>query len=145
MFDNLRSVTVGAGSRGLSALVSPRLFTEGWASRFGRRLRAGVWRVRSSWWPILQVAVAASAAWYLAALLLGHEQPFVAPIATVIALGATAGRTGRRAVEWSFGVALGLAIADLIMFAIGTGPFQIGAVAALVMAAAIFLGAGRCW
>lgn len=30
------------------------------------------------------------AAWYLAALLLGHEQPFVAPIATVIALGATA-------------------------------------------------------
>jgi hypothetical protein len=90
MFDNLRSAMVGAGSRGLSALVSPRLFTEGWASRFGRRLRAGVWRVRSSWWPILQVAVAASAAWYLAALLLGHEQPFVAPIATVIALGATA-------------------------------------------------------
>jgi uncharacterized membrane protein YgaE (UPF0421/DUF939 family) len=97
--------------------------------------------VRSTWWPILQVAVAASAAWYLAALLLGHEQSFVAPIATVIALGATAGRTGRRAVEWSFRVAFGLAIADLIMFAIGTGPFQIGAVAALAMAA-IFLGAG---
>ena len=88
------------------------------------------------------MAVAASAAWYLAALLLGHEQPFVAPIATVIALGATAGRTGRRAVEWSFGVAFGLAIADLVMFAIGTGPLQIGAVAALAMAAAIFLGAG---
>jgi uncharacterized membrane protein YgaE (UPF0421/DUF939 family) len=142
MFDNLRSAMVGAGSRGLSALVFPGLFNEGWASRFGRRLRAGPWRVRSSWWPILQVAVAASAAWYLAALLLGHEQPFVAPIATVIALGATAGRTGRRAVEWSFGVAFGLAIADLVMFAIGTGPFQIGAVAALAMAAAIFLGAG---
>jgi uncharacterized membrane protein YgaE (UPF0421/DUF939 family) len=90
----------------------------------------------------LQVAVAASSAWYLAALLLGHEQPFVAPIATVIALGATAGRTGRRAVEWSFGVAFGIAIADLVMFAIGTGPLQIGAVAALAMAAAIFLGAG---
>jgi uncharacterized membrane protein YgaE (UPF0421/DUF939 family) len=90
----------------------------------------------------LQVAVAASAAWYLAALLLGHEQPFVAPIATVIALGATAGRTGRRAVEWSFGVAFGLAVADLVMFTIGTGPFQIGVVAALAMAAAIFLGAG---
>jgi uncharacterized membrane protein YgaE (UPF0421/DUF939 family) len=101
-----------------------------------------VWRVRSSWWPILQVAVAASAAWYLAALRLGHEQPFVAPIATVIALGATAGRTGRRALEWSFGVAFGLAITDLVMFAIWTGPFQIGAVAALTMAAAIFLGAG---
>ena len=142
MFDNLRRAMAGAGSREISALVPPGLFTEGWASRFGWRLRAGGRRVRSNWWPILQVAVAASAAWYLAALLLGHEQPFVAPIATVIALGATAGRTGRRAVEWSFGVAFGLAIADLVMFAIGTGFFQIGAVAALAMAAAIFLGAG---
>ena len=90
----------------------------------------------------LQTAVAASAAWYLAALLLGHEQPFVAPIATVISLGATAGRSGRRAVEWFFGVAFGLVVADLLMFAIGTGTLQIGAVVALAMAAAIFLGAG---
>jgi uncharacterized membrane protein YgaE (UPF0421/DUF939 family) len=142
MFDNWRIAIAGTGSRSLSVLYSARLFTEGWASRFGRRLRAGVRRVGSSWWPILQVAVAASAAWYLAALLLGHEQPFVAPIATVIALGATSGRTGRRAVEWSFGVAFGLAVADLVMFAIGTGPLQIGVVAALAMAAAIFLGAG---
>ena len=90
----------------------------------------------------MQTAVAASAAWYLAALILGHAQPFVAPIATVISLGATAGRTGRRAVEWFFGVAFGLAVADLLMLTIGTGTFQIGAVVALAMAAAIFLGAG---
>jgi uncharacterized membrane protein YgaE (UPF0421/DUF939 family) len=90
----------------------------------------------------LQTAVAASAAWYLAALILGHEQPFVAPIATVISLGATAGRTGRRAVEWFFGVTLGLVVADLLMFAMGTGPLQIGAVVALAMATAMFLGAG---
>ena len=122
MFDNLRRAMAGAGSCGISALVPAGLFTGGWSSRFGRRLRAGARRVRSSWWPILQVAVAASAAWYLAALLLGHEQPFVAPIATVIALGATAGRTSRRAVEWFFGVTFGLAVADLLMFAIGTGP-----------------------
>ena len=90
----------------------------------------------------MQTAVAASAAWYLAALILGHEQPFVAPIATVISLGATAGRTGRRAVEWFFGVTLGLVVADLLMFAMGTGPLQIGAVVALAMATAMFLGAG---
>jgi uncharacterized membrane protein YgaE (UPF0421/DUF939 family) len=105
-------------------------------------LRGGARQVRSSWWPILQTALAASAAWYLATLILGHEQPFVAPVATVISLGATAGRTGRRAVEWFVGLAFGLAIADLIMFAIGNGPLQIGAVVALAMAAAIFLGAG---
>ena len=105
-------------------------------------MRGGARQVRSSWWPILQTALAASAAWYLATLILGHEQPFVAPVATVISLGATAGRTGRRAVEWFVGLAFGLAIADLIMFAIGNGPLQIGAVVALAMAAAIFLGAG---
>ena len=99
MFDNWRTAIVGAASRGLSALFSARILTKGWSSRLGRRLRAGARRVGSSWWPILQVAVAASAAWYLAVMLLGHEQPFVAPIATVIALGATAGRTSRRAVE----------------------------------------------
>src|SRR5919107_5219765 len=142
MFDNWCIAIAGAGSRRLSALFSASTSTEGWVSRFGRRLRTGAWRVRSSWWPILQTAVAASAAWYLAALLLGHEQPFVAPIATVISLGATAGRTGRRAVEWFFGVTLGLVVADLLMFAMGTGPLQIGAVVALAMVAATFLGAG---
>lgn len=119
-----------------------RLSAGGRTAGFFRRLGKGGRRVRSGWWPILQTAVAASAAWYLAALLLGHEQPFVAPIATVISLGATAGRSGRRAVEWFFGVAFGLVVADLLMFAIGTGTLQIGAVVALAMAAAIFLGAG---
>ena len=142
MFDNWRVAMAGAGSRGASVWISGRLFTGSWASRFDRRLRMGARQVRSSWWPILQTAVAASAAWYLAALILGHEQPFVAPIATVISLGATAGRTGRRAVEWFFGVTFGLVVADLLMFAMGTGPLQIGAVVALAMAAAMFLGAG---
>src|SRR5215210_8079517 len=142
MFDNWRIAMAGAGSRGFSVWVSGRLFTANWAFRIDRRLRAGARQVRSSWWPILQTAVAASAAWYLAALIFGHEQPFVAPIATVISLGATAGRTGRRAVEWFFGVTLGLVVADLLMFAMGTGPLQIGLVVAFAMAAAMFLDAG---
>ena len=91
---------------------------------------------------MVQTAVAASAAWYLAGLILGHEKPFVAPIAAVIALGGTIGREGRRAVEWVFGVALGLAVADLLMMLIGTGPIQIAVVVGLVMALALFLGSG---
>ncbi len=117
-------------------------FAHGWASGLHQRLRAGVRRVWSSWWPILQTAMAASAAWCLATLVLGHEQPFVAAIAAVISLGATAGRGSRRATEWVLGVAFGLAVADLIVLAIGTGTLQIGIVVALAMAAAVFLGAG---
>src|ERR687894_375677 len=145
MFDNLRDrslVAVRGWHHHLLGELGVRSSAGGRAAGFFRRLDMGARRVRSGWWPILQTAVAASAAWYLAALLLGHEQPFVAPIATVISLGATAGRTGRRAVEWFFGVAFGLVVADLLMFAIGTGTLQIGAVGALAMAGAIFLGAG---
>ena len=141
MFGNWHTMALG-GPRGVFGLISTRLSGGNPFSGLWRRLSGGAQRVRSSWWPILQTAVAACAAWYLAALLLGHEQPFVAPIATVIALGATAGRTGRRAVEWFIGVAFGLAIADLLMFVLGTGPLQIGVVVAVAMATAIFLGAG---
>lgn len=103
---------------------------------------AGTRRVRGGLWPILQTATAASAAWSLAALVLDHEHPFVAPIAAFISLGETTGRQGRRAVEWVLGVTFGLAVADLLMFAIGSGTVLIGVVVGLAMAAAMFLGAG---
>ena len=90
----------------------------------------------------MQTAVAASLAWTLATVVLGHEQPFFASIAAVISLGIAVGQEGRRAAELVFGVACGLAVADLIVFAIGTGPVQIGVVVALAMAAAILLGGG---
>ena len=90
----------------------------------------------------MQTAVAASVAWTLATVVLGHEQPFFASIAAVISLGIAVGQEGRRAAELVFGVACGLAVADLIVFAIGTGPVQIGVVVALAMAAAMLLGGG---
>jgi uncharacterized membrane protein YgaE (UPF0421/DUF939 family) len=99
------------------------------------RLRAGIW-------PVVQTAVAATLAWSVAALVLGNEQPFVAAIAAVISVGAVAGQTLKRAVEWIFGVAVGLAVADLIMFVIGTGPVQTGIILALAMSVALLIRGG---
>jgi hypothetical protein len=99
-------------------------------------------RLRAGTWPVVQTAVAATLAWSTAALVLGHERPFVAAIAAVISVGAVAGQTLRRAAEWIFGVAVGLAIADLIMLAIGTGPVQTGIIIALAMAAALLIRGG---
>src|ERR687889_631251 len=93
-------------------------------------------------WPILQTAVAASLAWFLASAALGHDQPFFAAIAAVISTGVVVGQEGRRSVELVFGVACGLAVADLLVLAIGTGMIQIGIVVALAMAAAMMLGGG---
>ena len=91
-------------------------------------------------WPILQTAAAAVAAWYLAQALLGRDQPLFAPIAAVIALGATVGQRGQRAFELVGGVCLGIAVADLIVAAIGTGPWQAGVMIVLAMGSAVALG-----
>ncbi len=61
-------------------------------------------------------------------MVLESEQPFFAPIAAVVTLGLAPGQRGRRAVEVALGVAVGLAIADVIVRIIGVGAAQIGVV-----------------
>ena len=92
--------------------------------------------------PILHTSVAAALAWLAATELLGHPRPFFAPVAAVITLGLTLGQRRRRAVEMAFGVALGILVADMLVFLIGTGTWQIGVVTALAMGAALLLGGG---
>lgn len=111
-------------------------------SRIRRGLQRGGERLRVNIWSLLQSAVAASAAYFLAVWVLGHERPFFASIAAVISLSVTLGQRGRRAVEIVFGVAVGLVVADLIVLLIGTGTVQIGLVVVLAMGAAVFFGGG---
>ena len=99
-------------------------------------------RLRTSVWAISQSAVAASLAFLVANVVLGHERPFFAPIAAVISLSVTLGSRPRRAVELVFGVAVGLMVADLLVLFIGTGTVQIAAVVLLAMATAVFFGGG---
>ena len=103
--------------------------------------RAGS-RLRVRLWPILQTAGAAVAAWYLAKLLTGNERPVFASIAAVICLGATYGRRDERAIELIGGVVVGIAVADLLIRVIGTGPVQVGVLVVLAMSAAVLLGGG---
>jgi uncharacterized membrane protein YgaE (UPF0421/DUF939 family) len=80
--------------------------------RLRRGFLAGIERLRINGWPVVQTAVAASVAYFLAVLLFGHERPFFAPIAAVICLGVTLGQRWRRAVELVFGVAVGLMVSS---------------------------------
>ena len=106
--------------------------------------RAALRRVRPHALPIVQTAVAAVAAYYLALLLpLPDQRPVFASIAAVIALGVSYGQRGRRAVELSAGVMLGLVVADLIVHTIGTGPLQIGVVIVVAMSVAVLLRGGE--
>jgi hypothetical protein len=83
---------------------------------------------------IAQAAAAAGIAWELALQIPGHGQPFFAPVAAVIALGAERGRSGRQAIDMMVGVALGILLGAGIVAVVGVGAWQ------LVVATAIALG-----
>lgn len=112
----------------------------GLPARLRRGASDGFGRVRRNIWSVAQTAIAASVAYLLAYYLLGHERPFFAPIAAVIALSVALGQRGRRTVELVFGVAIGLMVADVLVFLLGTGAARIGVVVFLAMSAALLFG-----
>lgn len=128
-------------ARPLSDRAAPLIEEAAERSRVSVRTRLE--RLRVSWRSILQVGVAAAAAWIVATEVFGHRAPFFAPVAAIITLGLTITQRGRRAVEVAIGVAVGIAVGDLLVLAIGVGPAQLALVVMLATALAIFLGSGQ--
>jgi uncharacterized membrane protein YgaE (UPF0421/DUF939 family) len=100
-------------------------------------------RLRVAWRSVLQAGVAAGVAWVIATEVFGHDQPFFAPVSAIITLGLTISERGRRAFEIVIGVALGIAVGDLLVLWIGVGAAQLSLVVMLATALAIFLGSGQ--
>src|SRR2546427_10626159 len=71
-----------------------------------------------------------------------HRAPFFAPVAAVVCLGMTLGQRLRRTIELIVGVGLGVGVGDLLISAVGTGPWQIAVVVALAMSVAVLLDGG---
>lgn len=92
--------------------------------------------------PIIQSALAAGLSWLVAVHVVDHRVPFFAPIAAVICLGITLGQRLRRGIELVTGVAIGVGIGDLLIYGLGTGPWQIALVVALAMSAATLIDGG---
>ena len=113
------------------------------AERSRVSMRARLDRLRMSWRSILQVGVAAGAAWLVATEVLGHEAPFFAPVSAIITLGLTISQRGRRAAEIAIGVAVGIAVGDLFVLAIGVGAAQLAIVVMLATSLALLLGSGQ--
>jgi uncharacterized membrane protein YgaE (UPF0421/DUF939 family) len=113
-------------------------------AELGRKsLKQRVERWRSRAFFIIQCAITAGAAWWLAQHVLGHPMPFFAPVATIISLGFTFGNRLRRGIEVSIGVAVGVFVGDVFVTFFGSGAWQIIVVIVLAMSAATLLGAGQ--
>jgi uncharacterized membrane protein YgaE (UPF0421/DUF939 family) len=97
-------------------------------------------RVRVSLGLSTQAAIAAGLAWFVAHDLLGHIQPFFAPIAAVVVLAISVGQRLRRAMELVVGNAVGILIGESIIVLIGRGAWQVGLVVLLAILAAVFVG-----
>jgi uncharacterized membrane protein YgaE (UPF0421/DUF939 family) len=104
--------------------------------------RAAGQRLRPALWPITQTSVAAGLAWYLTHDLLGHRQPFFAPIAAVVCLSATNVLRGQRAVQMIIGVTLGIGLGAAVQALLGTGRIAISVAVFVALCVAVLIGRG---
>ncbi|KHL18559.1 UNVERIFIED_CONTAM: hypothetical protein LK11_06675 [Mumia flava] len=96
--------------------------------------------VRAETTSLVQVAVAAGLAWFVAHDLVGHPQPFFAPVAAILVIYGGAGGRWRITVELVVGVSVGVLVGELLIMVIGRGAWQIMVIVFLAVAAATFLG-----
>jgi uncharacterized membrane protein YgaE (UPF0421/DUF939 family) len=104
------------------------------------RPRSVMERLRANGRWFAQAALATAPSWAAAEALFGHSRPIFAPVAALIAVSTTLGQRRRYAVEMVLGIALGIGIADALFTLIGSGTWQIAAIVAGAMVAAVALG-----
>ena len=90
-----------------------------------RSVLSRVNRIRSRFVYIIQATIGAALAYWVAGDVVGHPQPFFAPISAVIILGMSGGDRMKKALEMSIGGIIGVAVGDLLFQIVGQGPFQI--------------------
>ena len=123
-------------------MIPERLF-EGAAERSRVSMRTRLDRVRAGWRTMVQAGVAVALAWAVAKWLWGHEQPFFAPVAAVIALGTSYYERGRRAVELTVAVTIGIAAADLLAYLLGPGVAQLALAVSIAVGLGVFFGTSQ--
>lgn len=106
------------------------------------RLRMGGLRIRNNFGQILQLTVAAMAAYSFSYFVLGHTYPFFAAVAAVVGIGPMQDRRLRRATEIGCGAVLGVLFGDLFVHLFGGGIWQLGTILFLAVCTGMFLNSG---
>ncbi|WP_243073890.1 aromatic acid exporter family protein [Microbacterium sp. SS28] len=109
----------------------------GWRRRIDPRPAFA--RVSASGIPILQIVVAATAAYAFAHGVLGHPSPLLAATVTVGSLGLVRDARPRGVLETVLGMLVGIVVAELLLLVAGTGWWQIGLALGVTLVVARFL------
>jgi uncharacterized membrane protein YgaE (UPF0421/DUF939 family) len=99
-------------------------------------------RLRSAVGPVTQTSVAAGLAWYLTHDVLGHHDPFFAPMAAVMCLSATNVLRGQRAVQMIIGGVLGIGLGAGSQALLGTGMIAVAGAVFIALCVAVLIGRG---
>jgi len=110
--------------------------------RVQRALYRASAEVRAAAGSIVLAAVAAAVAWFVAHSLLGHQQPFFAPIAAAITLSTTPVNRSLRIVQLIAGVLLGIGVGEGLSAVLGTSAVALGLIVLVTLFLATMIGAG---
>lgn len=95
------------------------------AVTWGRNyVQSGWQRLQETFMSIIQCGLAAGLAYFLVEDVLGHAEPFFAPMAAIIVLSANMQGRTRRSLELVLGVAIGVGAGDFFVRTFGTGTLQ---------------------
>lgn len=107
------------------------------------RFLHGVERLRTRWLLVIQASVAAGLAYWFALEVLGHPNPFFAPMAAFIGLNVmVVGPRLKFSMELVFGAALGVGVGDVIFSVLGPGVWQLTVGVLVAMMIGVFVGRG---
>ena len=109
----------------------------GWRTRVDPR--PALARVQASSVAILQIVVAATAAYSFSHYVLGHPSPLLAATVTVGSLGLVRDARPRLVLETVVGMIVGILIAELLFLVAGSGWWQIGLALGVTLVVARFL------
>ncbi len=97
----------------------------------------------TSTWLLLEQTAAATLAWLIATEVVGHEDPFFAPVAAVVALNAALGERGVNVLRLLLGVGIGICVGELTILVLGVGYGRLAVATFVSMAIARALDASR--
>ncbi|WP_438352259.1 FUSC family protein [Microbacterium sp. CJ88] len=101
--------------------------------------RRGLVRVYGSANAIVQIVVAATAAYLFSSMVLGHPSPLLAATVTVSSLGLVRDARPRRVLETVVGMLVGILVSELLLLVAGSGWWQLALALGLTLAVARFL------
>ncbi|WP_083338015.1 FUSC family protein [Mycobacteroides franklinii] len=111
-------------------------------ARIGSATSSAVRRLRGLAWAIVQASIAAGLAWFIAHDLMGHPQPFFAPVAAAVCLSASTVLRAQRALQMIFGVSLGIGIGVAVQALLGTSAFAVVGAVFVSLCLAVVLAQG---